>query len=103
MNPQTQPQPTQKPVSDVIEHHKVTGLALNSSSRIANSDSITCDKWTICAAVWRGQDWREAKGDEAPDGFGFSQRATDRQTHKSYLRRGFVTMSQVAEVLFGSE
>lgn len=104
MNPQAQLQATQKP--DIIEHHRLVGLVLNSACRFCHSDSITtrpsgggAEIAITPARLLATGDWRPVTGDEAPTGFGVAQFRGTGKDRKMY--RGWIPMANVAEVLFG--
>ena len=102
MTPQTEAKPNQKAASDAIEHHVIKVLILDRACRFNNSDSIATDKGiSILPAIWRGFDWRQAKDDERPDGFGLAQRVVDHQRGQTFIKRGFMPLSAVREVVFG--
>ena len=102
MNPQTEVKPNQKPAADVIEHRAIKVLILEKASRFNNSARIaTARGITITPARFAGADWVACTGDQQPTGFGLSQRVVDHSRGQTFIKRGFIPMSAVREVVFG--
>lgn len=106
MTPQTETKPLKPVASDVIEQHAIAGLKLCEASRFNHSDSINTQPGTgisvsiVPARITANGDWAPISGEQRADGFGLAQMTATADKGR-VLKRGFVSMSNVLEIIYG--